>query len=144
MRKQRLGNRASLANGNKLNSLFVPFYILSAGCIEWSYVEVAEGNWIDGRVALPFVNFGVAVGKGKPGGAVVISGRNVSPLVGVWVGDKEGVVDSVRMLVQREVGHARLRHVRRFEELAIVRTKPADAAAVSFVSAVREAKESVH
>ena len=137
-------NGAILANGNKLNSLFVPFYILSAGCIEWSYVEVAEGNWIDGRVALPFVNLGVAIGKGKPGGAVVISGRNVTPLVGVRIGDKEGVIDSVRMLVQRQVSHAWLRHVRRFEELTIVRTKPADAAAISFVSAVRETKESVH
>lgn len=144
MRKRQLKTRASLANGNELNSLFVPFYILSPGCIEWFYVEVAEGNWIDGRVALPFVNLGVAVGKGKPSGAVVISGGNVFPLVGVRIGDKEGVVDSVRMLVQREVGHARLRHVRRFEELAIVRAKPADAAAVSFVSAVRETKKGVH
>ena len=144
MKTQRLGNGAISANGNKLNSLFVPLDVLPAGGVERPFLYCTKSHRINGGIALPFVNLGVAVGKGKPGGAVVISGGNITPLVFVRIGDKEGVVDNVRMLVQRQVGHARLRHVRRFEKLTIIRTKPADAAAVSFVSAVRETKESVH
>ena len=147
MRNPRLENEASLANGNELNPLFVPLDVLPAGGVKWPFpnlAEIAKVNRINGGIALPFVNLGVAVDKGKPGGAVVIRGGNVAPLIGVWVGDKEGVVDNVRVLIQREVGHARLRHVRRFEELAIVRAKPADAAAVSLGSAVGKSEEGVH
>ena len=85
MRKRRLETSASLANGNELNSLFVPFYVLPASGVERLFSHWSKSNRIDGGIALPFVNFGVAVGKGKPGGAVVISGRNVAPLIGVWV-----------------------------------------------------------
>lgn len=123
MRKRQLETRASLANGNELNPLFVPFYVLPASGVERLFSHWSKSNRIDGGIALPFMNFGVTIGKGKPGGAVVISGGNVAPLIGVRISDKEGIVDNVRVLVQREVGHARLRHVRRSDELAIAPVK---------------------
>ena len=51
---------------------------------------------------IPFVNDGMAVGKGKAGGATNISGRNIAQMkiVRRLVGAEYAVIDTVRALVQ--------------------------------------------
>src|SRR5208282_3398430 len=53
---------------------------------------------------IPFVNDGMAVGKGKAGCATDVSGRNIAQMEVAWrfVGAENAVVDAIRSLVQEK------------------------------------------
>lgn len=62
-------------------------------------------DFLFGGGALPFVDFGVAVGKGEAGGAVVVAGGEVAPLAGgIGIDLEVAVVDGVGVFVEEGVG----------------------------------------
>ena len=67
-------------------------------------------DFLLGAGTFPFVDFGMAVGKGEAASTVVITGGEVAPITGNGIGiDEEvAVVDAVGMFVEESVNLGRV------------------------------------